>query len=83
MGASRRLPPRSHLAVLGFTFDSSAHPHVTLARSDGGHALPAIAPPRARVRVDALVLYESRTLSGGARYAPLSRAVLAGSRSSA
>ena len=65
---------RSHLAAMGFTFDAHADPHVTLARASGERPLPTVAPPLdVAVAVDALVLYESRTLPDGARYEPLAR----------
>ncbi|MBV9408691.1 MAG: RNA 2',3'-cyclic phosphodiesterase [Candidatus Eremiobacteraeota bacterium] len=68
---------RSQLTAMGFSFDPHADPHVTLARSGGERALPAVAPPRgAAVTVDALVLYESFTRAEGARYEPRARVPL-------
>jgi 2'-5' RNA ligase len=60
---------RGPLAALGFTFEPHADAHVTLARSDGRVALPAVAAPRiAPQRLAALTLYESFTERTGARY---------------
>jgi 2'-5' RNA ligase len=65
---------RSALVALGFSFDPHTDPHVTLARSDGHTQLPAVrAPSVAPLRIDALTLYESRTLPDGARYEALER----------
>lgn len=63
---------RGALAGLGFCFDRTADPHVTLARADGRRALPQVAPLEAPpVAVDALTLYRSFTEPTGARYVPL------------
>ncbi|HEY0381753.1 MAG TPA: RNA 2',3'-cyclic phosphodiesterase [Candidatus Elarobacter sp.] len=85
VGSGQPLPPfealcavvRGALAVLGFTFDRHADPHVTLARADGRAALPPVAPPRIEpVRIGALTLYRSFTERGGARYTPVDRFAL-------
>lgn len=82
VGSSARLPAfgtvcgvvRSELAVLGFSFDRHADAHVTLARSDGRAALPAVAPPHVSpLHVDALTIYRSITAPSGARYEALER----------
>ena len=68
---------RGPLAALGFTFAEHADAHVTLARSDGRVALPAVEPPHiARQRIGALTLYESFTERTGARYVALDRFAL-------
>jgi 2'-5' RNA ligase len=65
---------RGPLAALGFTFEPHAEPHVTLARSDGRVALPAVEPPRiAPQRIASLTLYQSFTERTGARYVALDR----------
>jgi 2'-5' RNA ligase len=67
---------RSALVALGFSFDPHADPHVTIARSDGHFPLPNVAAPSIPpLRIDALTLYESRTLPEGAQYEPLERFV--------
>jgi len=71
---------RSRLVALGYSFDPDAEPHVTLARADGRTALPAIAPPRSRLHVEALTLYESFTASTGARHEALVAAPLGGTK---
>jgi 2'-5' RNA ligase len=68
---------RGPLATLGFTFEPHDDAHVTLARSEGRFALPAVEPPRiAPQRVASLTLYESFTARTGARYEPVERFVL-------
>jgi RNA 2',3'-cyclic 3'-phosphodiesterase len=64
---------RGALVASGFSFDPHNDPHVTLARADGSTRLPAVAPPRTVVPVDALTVYESITGPSGARYQPLAR----------
>lgn len=65
---------RGPLAALGFTFEPHADAHVTLARSDGRVAMPAVeAPGIAPQRIAALTLYESFTERTGARYVTLDR----------
>lgn len=65
---------RRPLASLGFTFEPHAEPHVTLARSDGRVALPAVKPPRLDPqRIASLTLYQSFTERTGARYVALER----------
>ncbi|MDQ6924639.1 MAG: RNA 2',3'-cyclic phosphodiesterase [Candidatus Eremiobacteraeota bacterium] len=69
---------RGPLAALGFTFAEHADPHVTLARSDGRVAIPAVEPPHiAPQRIAGLTLYESLTEHTGARYVALDRFALA------
>jgi 2'-5' RNA ligase len=68
---------RRPLAALGFMFTPHADAHVTLARSDGRVAMPAVEPPRvAPQRIAALTLYESFTERPGARYVALDRFAL-------
>jgi 2'-5' RNA ligase len=63
---------RRPLAALGFTFQEHADAHVTLARSDGRIAMPAVeAPDIAPQRIASLTLYESFTERTGARYVAL------------
>jgi 2'-5' RNA ligase len=70
---------RGPLAVLGFTFDPHSDAHVTLARSDGRVALPAVDPPRiAPQRIAGLSLYESFAERTGARYVVLDRFAFGG-----
>ncbi|HEY0615304.1 MAG TPA: RNA 2',3'-cyclic phosphodiesterase [Candidatus Elarobacter sp.] len=70
---------RGALLPLGFSFERDADPHVTLARTDGRHPLPPVAPPSAPpVAVDAIALYQSFTEQTGARYVVLERFALAG-----
>jgi 2'-5' RNA ligase len=70
---------RHPLGVLGFTFEPHADAHVTLARSDGRVALPAVEAPRiAPQRIAALTLYQSFTERTGARYVVLERFPLNG-----
>ena len=65
---------RHPLAALGFTFEPHADAHVTLARSDGRVALPAVEAPRILPqRIAALTLYQSFTERTGARYVVLER----------
>jgi 2'-5' RNA ligase len=65
---------RSALVAHGFSFDRHADPHVTLARSDGRSALPALEAPHALpLAIDALTLFESHTAPSGARYDALER----------
>ena len=72
---------RRPLAALGFTFESPADAHVTLARSDGRVPLPSVEAPRiAPQRVAGLALYESFTERTGARYVVRERFPLAGER---
>jgi 2'-5' RNA ligase len=75
------------LAELGFQRESRAyHPHVTLGRSKGRGGSMVIrevlervpAPPPNEMRVDQVVLLESRLSPSGARYYPVSRARLGG-----
>lgn len=75
---------RGPLAELGLTFEPHADAHVTLARSDGRVALPAVEPPgTAPQHVAALTLYESFTERTGARYVALERFALAADGASA
>ena len=69
---------RRPLAELGFTFEPHTDAHVTLARSEGRAALPAVEalrlPPQ---RIASLTLYESFTERTGARYVAVERFALA------
>ncbi|HEY6234888.1 MAG TPA: RNA 2',3'-cyclic phosphodiesterase [Candidatus Elarobacter sp.] len=68
---------RRPLAALGFTFAPHADAHVTLARSDGRAAMPAVEPPRITPqRIAMMTLYESFTERTGARYVALERFTL-------
>ena len=68
---------RGPLAALGFTFQEHADAHVTLARSDGRVAMPAVeAPHIAPQPIASVTLYESFTERTGARYVELERFVL-------
>jgi RNA 2',3'-cyclic 3'-phosphodiesterase len=65
---------RRPLAALEFTFEPHADAHVTLARSEGRVALPAVDAPRiAPQRIASLTLYESFTARTGARYEVVER----------
>jgi 2'-5' RNA ligase len=69
---------RRPLAALGFTFEPHSDAHVTLARSEGRVALPAVDAPRiAPQRLASLTLYESFTARTGARYEVVERFPLA------
>ncbi|MDQ6943467.1 MAG: RNA 2',3'-cyclic phosphodiesterase [Candidatus Eremiobacteraeota bacterium] len=71
---------RCPLAVLGFTFEPHSDAHVTLARSDGRAALPAVeAPQIAPQRIASVTLYASFTERTGARYVVLDRFAFAAS----
>jgi 2'-5' RNA ligase len=68
---------RRPLAELGLTFEPHADAHVTLARSDGRAAMPAVEPAQiAPQRIASLTLYESFTERTGARYVALDRFTL-------
>jgi len=71
---------RSKLTTLGLTFDANPEPHVTLARADRSTiaGLPQVEAPIARLRIEALTLYESVTERTGARYEAIERFPLRG-----
>jgi 2'-5' RNA ligase len=67
---------RSSLIALGFAFDRTADPHVTIARADGEAALPPVTAPAAIVHATELTLFRSFTEPAGARYETIERFAL-------